>query len=88
MGNIVSDKSKMVVEISKVRNIKSDSSVDLIITLKSLFDRDALDVIDKYLQKNDQKFIEIKVYRKDDMSVFSNPEKDNLPYVRRYKIER
>jgi hypothetical protein len=88
MGNIVSTKSKMVVEISKVRNLNSESSVDLVITLKSIFDRDALDIIDRYLQINDQKFIKIKIYRKEDISHFDNPEKDNLPYVKRYRIER
>jgi hypothetical protein len=88
MGNIIDEKSKMVVEISKICNLNSDSSIDLIITLKSLFDRDALDVIDKYLQINDRKDIRIKIYRKDDMSIVGNPEEDNLPYVKRYRVDR
>jgi len=88
MGNIVERNSKMVVEISKVRNINSDSSINLVITLKSLFDRDSLDIIDEYLQLNDQKEIKLRIFRKDDMSVLGNKENDNLPYVKRYKIER
>jgi hypothetical protein len=88
MSKIVEKNSKMVVEISKVRNINSQSSTDLIITLKTLFDRDSLDVIDEYLQLNDQKEIKVRIFRKEDMSVLGNIEDDNLPYVKRYRIER
>jgi hypothetical protein len=88
MGKIVEKNSKMVVEISKVRNISSQSSTDLIITLRTLFDRDSLDIIDEYLQLNDQKEIKIRIFRKDDMSVLGNQKDDDLPYVKRYRIER
>jgi len=88
MGKIVEKNSKMVVEISKIRNIDSESSINLVVTLKSLFDRDSLNIIDEYLQINDQKEIKIRVFRKDDMSIFGNKEDDSLPYVKRYRIER
>jgi len=88
MGKIVEKNSKMVVEISKIRNVDSESSINLVVTLKSLFDRDSLNIIDEYLQINDQKEIKIRVFRKDDMSIFGNKEDDSLPYVKRYRIER
>jgi hypothetical protein len=88
MGRIVEKNSKMVVEISKIRNINSESSINLILTLKSLFDRDSLNIIDEYLQLNDQKDIKIRIIRKADMSILGNKEDDNLPYVKRYRIER
>jgi hypothetical protein len=88
MGRIVEKNSKMVVEISKIRNINSESSINLILTLKSLFDRDSFNIIDEYLQLNDQKDIKIRIFRKSDMSILGNKEGDDLPYVKRYKIER
>lgn len=87
MGEIVKEKSKMLVEISKIRNLNSDYTLDLIISLKQSINRELLDIIDKYLQINDQKDIKIKVSRKDDMSIIGNKEDDELPYVKRYKIE-
>ena len=77
----------MLVEISKIRNLNSDYTLDLIISLKQSINRELLDIIDKYLQINDQKDIKIKVSRKDDMSIIGNKEDDELPYVKRYKIE-
>jgi septum formation topological specificity factor MinE len=87
MGEIVKEKSKMLVEISKIRNLNSDYTLDLIISLKQSINRELLDIIDKYLQINDQKDIKIKVSRKDDMSIIGNKEDDELPFVKRYKIE-
>ena len=77
----------MLVEISKIRNLNSDYTLDLIISLKQSINRELLDIIDKYLQINDQKDIKIKVSRKDDMSIIGNKEDDELPFVKRYKIE-
>ena len=87
MGEIVKEHSKMVVEISKIRNLNSEISIDLVIALKHHLDRELLDIIDKYLQLNDQGFIKIKIFRKDDMSVLGNSKNDELPYIKRYKIE-
>jgi hypothetical protein len=87
MGEIVKEHSKMVVEISKIRNINSDISLELIIGIKNSIDSEFLDIVDKYLQLNDQMFIKIKISRKDDMSVFKNQENDELPFVKRYKLE-
>jgi septum formation topological specificity factor MinE len=87
MGEIVKEKSKMLVEISKIRNLNSDYTLELIISLKQSINRELLDIIDKYLQINDQKDIKIKVSRKDDMSIIGNKEDDELPFVKRYKIE-
>ena len=77
----------MLVEISKIRNLNSDYTLELIISLKQSINRELLDIIDKYLQINDQKDIKIKVSRKDDMSIIGNKEDDELPFVKRYKIE-
>ncbi len=87
MGEIVKEHSKMVVEISKIRNINSDISLELIIAIKNSIDSEFLDIVDKYLQLNDQMFIKIKISRKDDLSVFKNQENDELPFVKRYKLE-
>jgi septum formation topological specificity factor MinE len=87
MGEILKNNSKMVVEISKIRNLNSDISIDLVIALKHHIDRELLDIIDKYLQIEDQKFIKLKIFRKDDMSILGNKEDDELPFVKRYRIE-
>ncbi len=76
----------MVVEISKISNINSDITLELILALKNSIDREVLDLVDKYLQLNDQMFIEIKIFRKDDMSILGNEKNDELPYVKRYKM--
>ncbi len=87
MGKIVETNSKMIVEISRVRNFGSESSNNLILSIKSLFNRESLNIIDEYLQLNDQNEIKIRIFRKEDMSVFGNTENDNLPYVKRYWID-
>jgi hypothetical protein len=87
MGEIIKEQSKMLVEISKIRNLNSDYTIELILSLKQSIDRDVLNIIDKYLQINDQNDIKIKISRKDDMSIMGNKEDDELPYIKRYKIE-
>jgi hypothetical protein len=86
MSDIVKEHSRMVVEISKISNINSDITLELILALKNSIDREVLDLVDKYLQLNDQMFIEIKIFRKDDMSILGNEKNDELPYVKRYKM--
>lgn len=86
MGQIIQERSKMIVEISSIRNLNSDSTLDLIIALKQNLDREILDVIDKYLQINDQRDIKIVISRKDDKSKLGNKEEDELPYIRRIKV--
>jgi septum formation topological specificity factor MinE len=72
MGEIIKEQSKMLVEISKIRNLNSDYTIELILSLKQSIDRDVLNIIDKYLQINDQNDIKIKISRKDDMSIMGN----------------
>ena len=72
MGEKIKEQSKMLVEISKIRNLNSDYTIELILSLKQSIDRDVLNIIDKYLQINDQNDIKIKISRKDDMSIMGN----------------
>jgi septum formation topological specificity factor MinE len=74
MGQVIQERSKMVVEISRIRNLDSDSTLDLIIALKQNLDREILDIIDKYLQINDQRDIKIVISRQDDKSKFVSKE--------------
>ncbi len=86
MGQVIQERSKMVVEISRIRNLDSDSTLDLIIALKQNLDREILDIIDKYLQINDQRDIKIVISRKDDKSKFVSKEEDELPYIKRVRV--
>ena len=86
MGQVIQERSKMVVEISRIRNLDSDSTLDLIIALKQNLDREILDIIDKYLQINDQRDIKIVISRKDDKSKFVSKEEDELPFIKRVRV--
>lgn len=86
MEKIIEEGSRMFIEVSELRNPSDESTAHLFIALKNRFDREFLDMVDKYLQSNDQMDIRIKICRKSDMSFFENPEKNNLPYVRRIRV--